>query len=74
MKFDKQDILIFIFGFLAILSTIFSVNIRKSVIGESNRYEGLFTIIIYILIYYNAKYYFKNYKRFVDNNTILYRI
>lgn len=70
LKIDLIDILIFIFGVLAIISTIFSVNIEKSIIGETNRYEGLLTIITYILIYYNSKYYFKEYKNF--QNIILY--
>ena len=63
LKFDKRDILICAFGILAILSTIFSKSVTTSFFGEENRYEGILTIITYILIYYNAKYYFKNYKR-----------
>ena len=72
LKFDKQDLCILAFGLLAILSTINSTNIGKSLVGEYNRFEGLFTIITYILIYYNAKYYFKNYKHFTTIGTIIY--
>ncbi len=72
LKFDKQDILICAFGILAILSTIFSKNVTTSFFGEENRYEGILTIITYILIYYNAKYYFKNYKNFLYIGTIIY--
>lgn len=72
LKIDTQDMLVLAFGILAIFSTIFSTNIKKSIIGETNRYEGLLTIITYTLIYYNAKYYFKNYKNFINIGTIVY--
>ena len=72
IKFDITDILAFIFGILAIISTIFSLNIKQSIIGATNRYEGLWVILIYILIYYNAKYYFKGYKNFIDIGIISY--
>lgn len=72
LHFDKIDILVAIFGGLAILSTIFSKDIYMSLLGTSNRFEGLFTIITYILIYYNSKYYFKNYKNFTNIASIVY--
>ena len=68
LKFDKTDILIIVFGVLSILSTIFSKNVPKSLIGEDNRFEGLYTIIIY----YNAKYYFNSYKKFLTLALITY--
>ncbi len=40
--------------------------------GASNRFEGIFTIITYILIYYNSKYYFKNYRGFTTILSVLY--
>lgn len=72
LHFDKLDILVFIFGCLAILSTIFSKDIYMSLLGSYERFEGLFTIITYILIYYNSKYYFKNYKNFINIVSIIY--
>ena len=72
LKIDKTDALVLIFGLLAIISTIFSKNVNKSLIGEDNRYEGLFSILTYILIYYNAKYYFENYKEFKTIALIIY--
>ena len=45
LKIDKTDALVLIFGLLAIISTIFSKNVNKSLIGEDNRYEGLFSIL-----------------------------
>lgn len=72
LHFDKVDILISIFGGLAILSTIFSKNIFMSFSGASNRFEGIFTILTYILIYYNSKYYFKNYRGFTTILSVLY--
>ena len=64
--FDEKDVLIFGFGAIAILSTVFSLNVKQSIIGASNRYEGVLTILTYILIYYSAKYHFKKYKYFED--------
>lgn len=72
LKFDAVDKLIFVFGILTILSTIFSVNVNNSIIGEPNRYEGLLTFLTYILIYYNAKYYFKPYKHFKNIAMCIY--
>lgn len=59
LKFDKTDKLLLYFVLLIGISTIFSVNIKKSLLGSSNRYEGFFTFICYFLIYYSTKYYFK---------------
>ena len=56
---DKKDILIFVFLCLSIISTIFSSDISKSIIGETNRFEGLLMIFVYIAIYISAKKYFK---------------
>ena len=67
LKFDIIDKTLIVFYILIILSTIFSINKIKSVIGEYNRYEGLLTLTVYFLIYYCAKYYFtynKNIKIF----------
>lgn len=72
LKFDAVDKLIFVFGILAILSTIFSVNVNNSIIGESNRYEGLLSIVTYILIYYNAKYFFIRFKHFENIAIFIY--
>ena len=40
LKFDLIDKTLLAFYALIILSTIFSANILKSIIGERNRYEG----------------------------------
>lgn len=56
---DKIDILLLTFGGLVILSTLFSSNIKKSVIGENNRYEGMLMFLIYILIFLSVKKFFK---------------
>lgn len=74
LKFDRADKFIVCFGILAILSTIFSTNVNKSLIGENNRYEGLFSVLTYILVYYNAKYFFKNFKNFTRIGTIIYTL
>jgi hypothetical protein len=40
---------------LVILSTIFSINIERSIWGRINREEGLFAIIVYIFLLIVAK-------------------
>ena len=65
-KLDKNDIFIFIFLMLIYLSTIFSVDIKTSIFGASNRYEGMLTFTCYFLIYYCAKYHFKFNHIFID--------
>lgn len=59
IKLDKKDYLILIFGGLVLLSTIFSTNIDRSIIGSRNRYEGILAIFTYILIYLCAKKFMK---------------
>lgn len=63
-KVDAIYALVLIFVILTMISTVFSYNIKTSIIGSYCRYEGLLTIITYALIYYNAKYYFKLIKRY----------
>ena len=65
LKFDKLDILLLSFLILVCISTIFSVNVKESIFGTNNRYEGLFTFICYFLIYYSSKYFFKFNKKFI---------
>ena len=65
LKFDTIDKLLLIFYAIGWISTFFSTNIKFSLMGELNRYEGIFTIGIYLLIYYCAKNYFYYYKKFV---------
>lgn len=55
LKFDLIDKTLLAFLFLILLSTIFSVNFSKAIIGEENRYEGLLAFIVYFSIYYCAK-------------------
>ena len=69
---DKKDILLFIFAILALLSTICSGNIKISILGSYNRYEGLLSIYSYLILYFCSKY-FLNYKR-VTLLKILYAV
>lgn len=55
LKLDKNDYWILAFGGLVFLSTIFSNNIARSIIGATNRYEGMFTFFTYIIIYLCTK-------------------
>ena len=57
LKFDKYDFLFLTFKFLVIISTILSVDVKVSIFGMHNRYEGMLTFICYFLIYYSARYY-----------------
>ena len=59
IRLDKIDKILLLFYLLIVLSTIFSMNIIKSIIGNFNRYEGLLTFTVYFLTYYCAKYYFQ---------------
>ncbi len=58
LKFDLIDKTLLAFFIFIVLSTIFSINVPKAILGEENRYEGLLTFIVYFLTYYCAKYYF----------------
>lgn len=58
-KFDNKDILVLIFIELILLSTLCSSDIKKSIIGEKNRYEGMIMFLIYTCIYLASKKYFK---------------
>lgn len=55
IKIDKYDIIMYIFFFFLMLSTIFSIHIRVSTIGSVGRNEGLLSFIAYILVFLNAK-------------------
>ena len=68
VNIDKYDLLLLIFGGLVILSTFLSSNIKTSIIGEKDRYEGMLTFIVYILIFFSTKKLFKeNYiKKFIN--------
>lgn len=62
LKFDKIDKILIVFYVLIILSTIFSIRIKNSIIGRPNRYEGLLAFTVYFLTYYCSKYYFEQHK------------
>lgn len=59
LNIDKKDIVILIFMGLVFISTFLSSNIKISIIGEQNRYEGLLMFAVYIIIYFCSKKYFK---------------
>lgn len=58
LKFDLIDKTLVAFLFFILLSTIFSINFSKAIVGEKNRYEGLLTYIVYFLVYDCAKYFY----------------
>lgn len=57
LKFDLIDKTLIAFYVFIIISTIFSIDVMKSIFGEKNRFEGLLTFTVYFLTYYCAKYY-----------------
>lgn len=59
LKLDKKDYLILIFAMLIYISTICSSNVKTSIIGDINRYEGMLTLYSYVIIYICAKKFFK---------------
>lgn len=63
LKFDRIDKTLLIFYILILISMLFSFNIKKAIIGESNRFEGVLTFTVYFLVYYCAKYYFQYNKK-----------
>ena len=72
--FDFKDKILLCFGGLAILSCVFSVHLPSSLWGANTRYEGIFAILTYLLIYYHAKYYFKNTKYFRITALVIYSL
>lgn len=59
LTIDKKDIIILIFMGLVFISTFLSSDIKRSIMGERNRHEGLLMFATYICIYLSAKKYFK---------------
>ena len=67
-KYKKNiiDIFLILIIIFAIISTIFSYNVNKSIFGRFNRYEGLFTILYYMTILFLTSFMTsKNKKRVV---------
>lgn len=54
-SFDKMDILIYGLIIFGILSTIFAQNVSISIYGETNRNEGLLTLLNYYFLFLNIK-------------------
>jgi hypothetical protein len=52
INYSRYEIVIGFFALLAILSTIFSVNLGLSLWGQPHSREGLLSILIYALIFY----------------------
>ena len=72
LTLDKKDLIILIFMGLVFISTVFSTNALKSILGERNRYEGMLMFAIYICIYLCSKKYFKYEKLSVFFNILFY--
>lgn len=69
LKLDTKDYVILAFAVLVFISTMLSSKVKISILGETNRYEGMIAFYTYILIYFCAKKFLK-YK----NNKILLNI
>ncbi len=72
LTIDKKDIIILIFLGLAFISTVLSNNIRNSILGAKNRYEGLLMFITYVVIYMCSKKFLKYEKTKIFLNIMFY--
>ena len=54
-KINYYDYILYFLIIMAFISTIFSVDVKKSFLGESSRYEGLYTILHYYFLALNIK-------------------
>lgn len=54
-KITYTDILVYILAILGIISTIFAIDVKKSIFGEAIRYEGLLALFYYYLLFLNVK-------------------
>lgn len=50
-----NDIFLFIFMFMTIISTIFAFNTNIALYGYPNRYEGMYTLLFYCFLYLDCK-------------------
>ena len=68
LTIDKKDAFILLFLGLAFMSTLFSSNIKISILGANIRHEGLLMLITYVCIYFCAKKYYReeNFKTFFN--------
>ena len=64
---DKSDTLIILFAILIFISTMLSSDLRTSFLGTESRYEGMFTLYSYIIIYLCTKKFVK----YKNNKTLL---
>lgn len=54
-KIKLEDIFLLIFLIFTIISTIYAYDTQIALIGFWSRYEGLYSILFYIFLYFNAK-------------------
>ena len=54
-KITYTDIFIYILAIVGIISTVFAVDVKKSIFGEVIRYEGLLALFYYYLLFLNVK-------------------
>lgn len=89
LQIDKVDALLLLFLGLVVISTFLSNDVKKSIIGEPNRYEGLLMYVIYVCIYFCSKKYLEYnkltnffkcnvlyiyYTRYIRNSTKAYKL
>ena len=55
IKINYLDYLIYILIILGIISTIFAIDIKTSIFGIDNRWEGLITLLSYYFLFLNVK-------------------
>lgn len=55
IKLEKSDYIIFILSILTIIATFFTIHMHKSLYGEINRFEGLYSLLTYYIAFLNLK-------------------
>ncbi|MBU5317431.1 O-antigen ligase family protein [Clostridium bornimense] len=58
IKIDLISKVTLIYLMLVFISTLFSMDIKRSIIGANGRYEGLIMISVYVILFFAAKNYF----------------
>lgn len=62
LRFDKIDVVLFIFYVLGWISTFLAVNIKVAFIGDVARYDGIIMLTMYFIIYYCSKNFYIYFK------------
>lgn len=71
IKFYFIDIILISIVFFSFISVIFAIDKRMAIYGAVGRYEGLFSILYYLSLFYLSTYVKPRYKKFVVGSILL---